>query len=370
MILRPFLVGTAVALGANAFLLVPEAEVEAEIITPQDDLSLRPLEAVASSQHEVILGCTECPFREVGENGKVGWTDGFDTSLSLKFSVENGFLLANGRPIFPPPPPTHLTAIQRRLSDGAESGPIELGYAVEMMPIPTPPDEPMDMVSVRFTILDLESHPVPIDTVALHLIHDSAANLYLAGVNIEETAPSRVSWRQCHGRAKCLRRLLFARIRSMFAAAKMRLLGLRAGSDCGAGSRGLGHPHHGSHHDGFSGPHSTWTEGDMERPPRPPHHHHMHLGHWERTLSRVVRFIVIPAVLGVLAGLAASALGMLVGQIVVFLWQRFRRSSPKKSEEQGTGIEKQGLMTDSTDDLPPAYTDEEALPEVVSADNN
>ncbi|PLB53621.1 hypothetical protein P170DRAFT_431445 [Aspergillus steynii IBT 23096] len=367
MIVRPFLVGSAIALGANALLVVPEAEADA--VAPLDDLSLRPLESLAASQQEVVLGCTECPFREVDDSGKVSWTDGFETSLSLNFSVENGFLLANGRPIFPPPPPTHLTAVQRRLSDGEESDPIQLGYAVEMMPLPTPPDEPMDMVAVRFTVLDLDGHPVPLDTVALHLVHDSAANLFLAKATIEETTPSRVSWRQCRGKPKCLRRLLFDRIRALFHAARTRVLGLGGPRPhCGGRPHGLGHPPFPPHHG--PGPEEPWAEGDMERPPRPHHHHHMHHGHWERTFSRVVRFIVVPAILGVLAGLAASALGMLVGQVVVFLWQRYRRSGSKRSAEQGSVGEKQGLMTEASDELPPAYSDEEMAPETVPADKS
>lgn len=108
----------------------------------------------------------------------------------------------------------------------------------------------------------------------------------------------------------------------------------------------------------------------MERPPRPHHHHHMHHGHWERTFSRVVRFIVVPAILGVLAGLAASALGMLVGQVVVFFWQRYRRSGSKRSEERGTVGEKQGLMAEASDELPPAYSDEEMASEAVPADKS
>ncbi|KAH8433267.1 uncharacterized protein LDX57_010902 [Aspergillus melleus] len=367
MIVRPFLVGSAIALGANALLVVPETEVDA--VASLDELTLRPLESLTASQQEVILGCTECPFREVDESGKVSWTDGFETSLSLNFSVENGFLLANDRPIFPPPPPTHLTAVQRRLSDGQESEPIQLGYAVEMMPLQTPPDEPMDMVAVRFTVLDLDGHPVPLDTVALHLVHDSAANLFLAKATIEETAPSRVSWRQCRGKPKCLKRLLFDRIRALFHAARARVLGLGGPRPhCGGRPHGLGHPPFPPHHG--PGPEGSWAEGDMERPPRPHHHHHMHHGHWERTFSRVVRFIVVPAILGVLAGLAASALGMLVGQIVVFIWQRYRRSGSKPSEERGTVGEKQGLMTEAADELPPAYSDEEMAAEAMPADKS
>lgn len=80
MNLRSFLLGSAVALGANALLVVPETEVDA--IAPQGDFTgLHPLEAFTAQQQQVELICKECPFREVNENGDVSWTDGFLTSL-------------------------------------------------------------------------------------------------------------------------------------------------------------------------------------------------------------------------------------------------------------------------------------------------
>ncbi|KAE8348785.1 hypothetical protein BDV28DRAFT_77771 [Aspergillus coremiiformis] len=361
MHLRSLFLGSAAVLGANAFLVVPEVEVE-PVASEAEFASLHPVETHASQQQRVDLLCTECPFREVTENGKVSWTDGFQTALSLNFSIEDGFLLANGHQIFPPPPPTIITAVQRRLSDGEESDPIPLGYAVEMLPLPSPPEEPVDLVAVRFTVLDLDSHPVPLNTVAINLIHDHKGNLYMVKTDIEDNTPNRVSWRQCRGKPMCLRRLLFNRIRALFAAAKARMLGIM-------GTK----PHCGrprpSHHDGMGPegvPFSSEAEGHMGRPGHSHHHlHHGHHGNWERTVSRVVRFIVIPAALGVLAGLAASAVGMLIGQVVVFLWQRYRRSDRQESLEQGTTSEKQGLMTETTDDLPPAYSDEEGAAEAA-----
>jgi hypothetical protein len=68
-----------------------------------------------------------------------------------------------------------------------------------------------------------------------------------------------------------------------------------------------------------------------------------------------VRFILLPAVLGVLAGLTASAVGMLVGQAIVFLWQRYRGTEPEEHKaawERGDACEKQGLMAESEEVLP------------------
>lgn len=369
MNLRSFLLGSAVALGANAFLVVPE--INGGDVAPQGDFTgLHPLEAFTAQQQQVKLVCKECPFREVNENGDVSWTDGFLTSLALNFSIEDGALQVNGHQIFPPPPPSVITAVQRREPDGAESDPISLGYAVEFMPLGVPNDVPMELSAVRFTVLDLDGHPVPLDTVAITIINDLKGNIYMAKTDFEDTAPNRVSWKQCRGKPKCLRKLLVERIRGLFSAAKARVLGMGPRPfGCGGGrSRPMLHPYRpdgDSDHDIVPGrrPHPG-EEGPFGFDGRPHHHHHMHHMHhggWERTVSRIVRFILVPAVLGVLAGLAASALGMLAGQIVVFLWQRRRRSTPTENVEQGTVSEKQGLMTQASDELPPAYSDNEAV---------
>lgn len=365
MFLRSFLLGaTALALPSSAVLVLPETQG----IAPEDGISaLSPLEAQSTQQQLIQLSCTECPFREVDGDGQVSWSDGFKTSLSLNFSVDDGLLLANGHQVFPPPPPTTINAVQRRESDGEESDPIPLGYALEIMPLPTPPEEEVELLEIRFTILDLDSHPVPLDTVAISLIHDRDGSIYMAKTDVEETAPNRVSWKQCRGKPSCLRKLLFDRMRDLFAAAKTRMLGMKSRL---AGPKGChGRPpfprpmHHGPHHHHGDG---AWAEGgplhagNHLRPSPPPHMHHFHHGGLNRTISRIFRFIVVPAVLGVLAGLLASALGMLFGQVVIFFWLRYRRSGNKQATanlEQGTASEKQGLMEES-DDIPPAYVDE------------
>ena len=301
----------------------------------------------------------------------------------MNFSVDNGLLLANGRQIFPPPPPSRISAIQHRESDGQDTDPIPLGYALEMMPLPTSPEESdVELLEVRFTVLDLDSHPVPMDTVAITLVHEPEGSIYMAKTDVEETAPNRVSWKQCRGKPSCLRTLLLTRMRDLFASAKARMLKMGSRLSGGKGCHGKHHGpkpmHDGPHHHGFGpGPfHApgeeppSWGQGpppsDGHHLPHHPHmhhHHHFHHGGLRRTISRIFRFIVIPAALGILAGLAASALGMLIGQVVIFFWLRYRRSTSKKTTanlEQGTVSEKQVLMVDSTEDVLPQYTDEDS----------
>lgn len=260
-------------------------------------------------------------------------------------------LLANGRQIFPPPP-SHVTAVQRRVDDGAESEPVSLGYALEVVPMAESADESgLELLSIRFTVLDLDGRPVPLDTVAIGLIHDGEGKFYIAKTDIEETAPKHVSWKQCSGKPNCLRKLLADRIRTLFAAAKSRVLGLASkmpGSKACHGTSAVPQP------DGDS---PVWTQGHLD---------HMHPGHadghhrWERIISRIVRFVLIPATLGFLAGWAAGALGMLLAKLIVSLWTRNRRSNSQQTNpqlERGTESEKQSLMVVSADDLPPAYAD-------------
>lgn len=80
MFLRSLLVAGAVALRANAVLVVPG--IEGETVSPHDEImGILPLSSETPYHQQVDLFCTECPFRESGEDGEVSWTDGAQTSL-------------------------------------------------------------------------------------------------------------------------------------------------------------------------------------------------------------------------------------------------------------------------------------------------
>lgn len=254
-----------------------------------------------------------------------------------------------------------------------------VGYALEIMPMDIPFDEPgYELLGIRFTVLDLETHPVPLDTVAITVLQGPNGELFIARTEIEQTTPpsTRVSWKECHGKVTCLQELLVARVRNLLAGAKTRVLGMAK-----PGRKGCHGTHKGNKvaHPGPHGPHEDHEGLDGlpfahfgEKASAPDHHahghgfssahpHHRHRYHsaFARTFSRIIHFIVIPAILGVLAGLTASAVGMLVGQAVVYIWQRYRgtnRAERKAAWEDGEACEKQGLMSVST-------SPEEALPE-------
>lgn len=299
------------------------------------------------------------------------------------------------------------------------------GYALEVTPQPHSDKEDGEILDVRFTILDLESQPVPVDTIDLTLVLSPNGDLFLADGDIKETAPpaEKMSWKKCDGNAKCLQELLFDRVHGLVSAAKDRVMGMGGKKGCAGkhgkfGAKGDHHKDHEGHKDhkdhkhhgdegfiGFGdfkdehhGHHGFHPEGMPPYPPPPfddefgpkghhphhhgdhfnpemedgrPPHHHMHgppHGAFAHTFSRVVRFIVVPAVLGVLAGLTASAVGMLVGQAVIFLWQRYRgtkKQEHKAAWEDGSSCEKQGLMTQASEECLPEYSEAR-----VSEDSN
>ncbi|CAP98789.1 hypothetical protein E8E15_008875 [Penicillium rubens] len=374
MFVRSVLLGGAAALGASAMLVVPEMEPKVDMIE-DGFVNVHPM-LLEDVHHAIVdLPCSECPLRETNDEGVVTWAEGKPSSLTLDFSIEDNCLLANGRQIFPPAPPIPILAVQQN-EEGEDSNPMPVGYALEIMPMAAPSDEPgYELLDIRFTVLDLETHPVPVDTVAITVLQDPNGELFIARTEIENTTPAsdRLSWKECNGKAKCLQELLVSRIRGLLAGAKARVMGMtKTGrKSCHGKHKGKTMGHYEQGHDGMpfpfpppfgeDGRHHAHAHGSAR-----PHHHHPYHGAFARTFSRIVHFIVIPAVLGVLAGLTASAIGMLVGQAVVFLWQRYRgttSSEHKAAWEDGEACEKQGLVT-----IP--RPSEEVLPEYTGPSRN
>ncbi|KAJ5576225.1 hypothetical protein N7535_003151 [Penicillium sp. DV-2018c] len=346
MFMRSALLGGVAALGASAMLVIPEMEPNVDRI--EDGFgNVHPV-IMENARHAVVeLPCTECPFRANNEGGVASWTEGKPSLLTLDFSVADNALLANGRQIFPPAQPLPILAVQQN-EDREVSPPIPLGYALEIMSTGTP-DEGYELLDIRLTILDLDAHPVPVDTVAIIVLQDPAGELFITRTEIVNTSGSDFSsWKECHGKVKCLHELLVTRIRGLLAGARDRLMAMaKSGAKtCHGKHKGKPTIHPGSH--GFASAH--------------PHQHHQYGDAFARTFSRAVHFILVPAVIGVLAGLIASAIGMLVGQAVVFVWRRYRGTEPVEYQavwENGEACEKQGLMAvprDFEDDLP-EYTE-------------
>ena len=62
---------------------------------------------------------------------------------------------------------------------------------------------------------------------------------------------------------------------------------------------------------------------------RPMHHAHHAKGFMHRVghiMWSTVKVAFVPILIGIAFGMAASAIGMLVGQVLIFLWMKYRKT--------------------------------------------
>jgi len=116
------------------------------------------------------------------------------------------------------------------------------------------------------------------------------------------------------------------------------------------GHTGFMRPHH--HHKGPGAAPYRRPDGTIEPPDQAGHSHggHHHGGflrHFSHVMMKTVKIAFLPILIGIAFGMAASAIGMLVGQMVVFVWMRYRRHDQVMYEPLG-GDEKE---------VPPPYED-------------
>ena len=73
-------------------------------------------------------------------------------------------------------------------------------------------------------------------------------------------------------------------------------------------------------------------------------------------------FVIVPVMVGVVLGMTASAIGMLVGHCIVLLWLKFRRSGDKQQ-----GVYESVDSEDKEEGLPPY--DASGLPAYADVDD-
>jgi hypothetical protein len=263
-------------------------------------------------------------------------------------SQEKG-LVINGVPVlqsaFDTPLPASLSAIQISTEDGQATIEQPLDFALERLePIVSPHNDHNMFIPVRFTVLAIGGIPVKTDTVAVHLLKTDK-EFHLLGTDLIpfETTPGagcgEATWSFCRVKA-----IVMDRVKAM----TERLSQHRKGG-CGRDRfAAMG----GSEDGGWKGGH------------RP---HRQHFRHWRahrfgKVLHKTLRFFVIPALLGVIGGLMASAVGMLVGNVLIWLWTTlYRRGQRKLGTPRGIVIlvddeEQDALLTDEKQ-LPSPYHD-------------
>ncbi|EHY55275.1 hypothetical protein HRR83_009077 [Exophiala dermatitidis] len=356
MHLRSPVLASVLALKASAFL------VPFEVTKTGEDIRNEIASAFfAKTGRTVDLDCPGCPFFGVEDTSELQY--GVENKIHLEFNVDSdNSLTVNGVSIVPKKgatatPFVPLAAPQIRVEDGEQTEPILLDFAYERLPAITSDDESDKIIihPTRLTILGLQGIPVKVDELAIDLLQtDKGTSIArIANIPFQETPGATTcdntssKWSLCR-----LRAIIAARLQSLKEAAKAGAHATKGWVHGGKGCKGRKMGAQGMHHHGH-GHHNTMGG-----------HHDMHrFGH---ALHQTLRFFVIPALLGVIGGLTASAIGMLLGQLISYLWIKFHRNGRRghASDVQVVEIvvdedEKDALLIDGELPPPPQYEDVE-----------
>ena len=254
--------------------------------------------------------------------------------------INEAVVWTNQRPKFP----GVVDAALIRTSDSASSRPLHLDYAFEVLPLHRSHKDG-GIITVQFTILSMDGTPVSVDSVKLDI--NEALGQFCIGkittVPFEDSPGAGCKTTVCR-----LRAIVSARVKQMLAAAKARAHA--AGGWVRGGCRGKK----------IGGMRENPQKGT--RPHAHHHHGHRRFHRLRKILRQTFRFFVIPALLGVVGGLMASAIGMLVGQAIVYTWFHFHRRGQRGNirvvEIAVQDDEKNALIDD---EQPPQYEDVEAI---------
>ncbi|KIW29045.1 uncharacterized protein PV07_04891 [Cladophialophora immunda] len=371
MYITPALVAACLTLEASAFL------VPLEVATAAKQAKSELASLLATTGHTVDLDCPGCPY--FGTEDTAGLQGDVENKIHLEFEIDSQLgLTINDLPIFSSDPntasiPYIISAPQIRVEDGQQTDPVQLDFAWERLTPITSTEEPDKRIHpIRFTILGLQGYPVKVDTIAIDLLQtpDQTSIARITTIPFEDTPGATTCdttsrWSLCR-----LRAIIAARLQAIMEAAKARASTATKGwmSDGSKGCRGRKGPKtFGSKH--AEGPRHGHHKGG-------PHHHGHHRHHrfhrFGHMLHQTLRFFVIPALLGVIGGLMASAIGMLVGQMISYLWIRFHRNGQRGTASHDIRVieivvdeeEKDALIMSSQIDSelppPPEYKDVEA----------
>ena len=380
MLIASLLTTSALAFTASAFLIPAEvANIDVEVNHHTPDLT------------HIELPCTNCPYALASErNGKHEWINGVPNILMFSLATEGNRLMLNNIPIFPitrdfTAIPTakqlkwgrnvvELAAMDEKFGKGYE-GELTLSYSSEFVREQALEDTDVKVLETKFQVLAIDSElvEVPVMNIQLHRQPDGAVSLPPRITAVHPAAhidnvtkkhvqlsisglsfgPSTIS----NGGKQCT--TLFCRIvadmMSKVQAAKSKAvhlcqkvkaclckLRLPAGfakhPPTPPGTDAAEHPH---------GPQHLGSHHHHMGPGSQPHHRHHHHGlhRFLHGVKRVFKHFVLPALVGVAAGMAACAVGMLVGQTAMFLWMKARGKGAYGKVEQAPEYEKEGLVT-------------------------
>ncbi|KAL4783335.1 hypothetical protein BJX76DRAFT_258797 [Aspergillus varians] len=303
-----------------AALALTSSTVSAENIDPYAS----PDPPIVSQPYTLNLPCAQCAFSysDCVENFNL------PSFLTITISAENDTLYVNNDPIFPTPILREFQA-ERHWDASTENVPV--AYLLDVQPLSHQPNAVIgDLYRLTLTLVDLQGRTATERPVGVGVVRDSTGNLHI--IQVEESKQRRY-----HHHLPAL---------------------FKGKSDDNA--------------DGDAGGEGSWwrikewktiyvtyfQKMTKERPSvsdstrvddetvgvrvhSHPHHRHQRPTGWaaDRHYMRHLRPAVVPALLGMAAGILSCVVGFLVGRFVVAVYYCCRARRPDSSDEAETDLE-------------------------------
>lgn len=383
MLLRPLLAVAGLSAATHAFLLPPEiSSHDAEVV------ETLPFESASLAQTQSLsLDCPGCPPVFKNHHGKPKKHHKQHSShLELDFSVdrsaESDRLMLNGFELYPNSDPFTNVLIAPQVADkpkhhkdhkkhdkhtqgdgdnsrvlpshhkfrpGHQGRPkvVEqpLGFGLQIHPVQKTADDNLDLVVLDLQIIEVGSVFVEgLPNIRINMIKSSKDDLLIA--KIEQTASENVSspkGEECTTMLCKWKAIIADKLNKMKSHGCAGMMGGKAG-----------HEH-----------------------TQPAHHHDEHYGMfnrpngWSLFFRKVTSHIILPVLVGIVAGVTVAVVSMLVGTVLVGLFRKFVRGQSffpqhrcrlhpggrhhKAAQmEAAADEEKSGLM-DNQEGLPPSY---------------
>ncbi|KAI0897391.1 hypothetical protein F4806DRAFT_461971 [Annulohypoxylon nitens] len=330
----------------------------------------------ANDARRLKLKCPGCQVR-IPHHKMVKVVNDIPSHLELDFSVEStgsaDRLMLNGFELYPNADPfrNSLTAVvrpdvPRRQTKrpthfkGPQPQPVQtLGFGMQTRPVSNP-EEALELVLIDLDIIEVgEVFVDGIPNVQIKLVKTPTGQLMIG--DIETTESETKQNNPMDKQKECTTMLCRWK-----AIVMQKLASLRAHKGCG------GHRAHAGGH-AQAKPDGTVNIRPLnDNDGHPPSHRERN---WGLLVKNIASHILLPVAIGLLAGVAASILGMMVGTFVVFLWRhvarrgssrRHHRHSHHHKASHAEAIvhdEKAGLMAhvEEEDDVPPPVYVEEGI---------
>ena len=343
----------------------------------------------------INLDCSSCPFALTTErNGAHEWTNDIKSDLHMSVKAEQKHLFLNGKSFYPAtiqdlPGALYATQVKKDGESG-QGKDVKLSYTVEV-------DHDMavdgnELITVTMSILGIDTEMIKVDDIAIktikqadgsvsislsaHFTHyitnDILSQLLLVSVNSVPASANdancgnimcRVMTKFGQAMQKARAKAAAAAAASASAANKVKGFCMR----CFQRMRGHTAVPHGGRKPTHLPTHIVTRPGDFGAHRGSSMHqasksHNSLLHSVFGFARRIFMFVIVPVMVGVVLGMTASAIGMLVGHCIVLLWLKFRRSGDKQQ-----GVYESVEIEDKEEGLPPY--DASGLPAYADVDD-